>query len=879
MRPEPISKPPAASRKPALRRSVAGVLAAGALLAGTAGVIGAAIVLTAGPAYATPEEDCAAVRARDHQIYLNLIASLPPGSPIPPEYINPCLTAPPTTTTAPPTSTAGLPGAQAPGGGPNVGANAPTNFPTYNGTPIVPVPVPAPGAAQTATPGAPTAPGVESPVGVPAATTISADAPTSPQPAGSTAPTAVPDRGPGPIPTDTDSNTAAVQPVPDAGSPTAVVGQGDGRERYLELVLVGAAAFTAGGNGVRGRRSPFGARTPESILSQAVGTVASPLMQYDKGGQSKITVPDPGGGRRTLFLIHDRSSSHESVIPVDVPPGGHMSVGPDGSVTVVDADGNPVSTVDAPWAYDADGTPIPTHYEIRDGHLVQIVDTVGIENILYPILADPLSGGENAATGRSITATPLYNGQDAISGQPGGIAVVGAPDPGYSPYQPTTDTVKDGTDLTVDQGGGTTNRYTGTGTGTDAGLPYTTEATTDTYQQMAEDQAAAEQSADDAAARAEVDRDEAVRESAAERGRDDWFSEQGAALTSLFRFSQNVRGANGIDGFAEAGSDLLGLGKSVAQSAVEYNRDPTGTTGEVLGNALRLDALEHEGPGYWAQQMRLDAGVAVLTGPFAEAGAASRAASVAGRLEPGIARTAADEVAEGLGRGGVEPGATRATVAPESSAPASNPIPAPSPKPATGIGAYPDTAGIDPEAVRLFPPDATPYGPGGTPETLRAEFIDPTTGWYKYPDHLGFVVDPATSLPVYERLPQFPPGAVFDRFGPPRGEFLGADGDPFPARSLPPESAAAPYYRYIVDQPLPPDLAVLTGEIAQAFAADGGGTQFVVIRIDPATGHPILTNGEKYTESTNIDAFSRLTIEEMIRDVNIIEQIYPPSPP
>ncbi|OZE95926.1 hypothetical protein CH302_16700 [Rhodococcus sp. 15-2388-1-1a] len=520
MRPEPISKPIAASRNPTLRRSVAGVLAAGALLTGAAGVIGAAIVLTAGPASAGPAEDCAAVRARDHQIYLNLIASLPPGSPIPPEYINPCLTAPSTTTTAQPTSTAGLPGAQAPGGGPNVGANAPTNFPTYNGTPIVPGPgpVPVPGVVQTATPGAPAAPGGESPAGVPAATATSGGAPTSPQPAGSTAPTAVPDRGPGPIPTDTDSDTAPAQPVPDAGAPTAGFGQGDGRDRYLELVLVGAAAFTAGGIGVRGRRSPFGARTPESVLSQAVGTVASPLMQYDKGGQSKITVPDPGGGRRTLFLIHDRSSSHESVIPVDVPPGGRMSVDPDGSVTVVDADGNPVSTVAAPWAYDADGTPIPTHFEIRDGHLVQVVDTVGIENILYPILADPPSGGENIATGREMTAIPLYNGQDAISGQPGGIAVVGDPDPGYSPYQPTTDTVKDGTDLTVDQGNGTTNRYTGTGTGTDAGLPYTTEATTDTYQQMAADQAAAEQAADDAAARLESAQAPPVSESGIEPG-------------------------------------------------------------------------------------------------------------------------------------------------------------------------------------------------------------------------------------------------------------------------------------------------------------------------------------------------------------------------
>ncbi|MCY4668216.1 MAG: hypothetical protein OXC29_09530, partial [Rhodococcus sp.] len=96
-----------------LRRTLAGVLAAGALLTGAAGVIGAGIALSAAPANATPEEDCAAVRARDHQIYLNLIASLPPGAPIPPEIINPCLSAPSTTATVAPTTTVGLPGAQA----------------------------------------------------------------------------------------------------------------------------------------------------------------------------------------------------------------------------------------------------------------------------------------------------------------------------------------------------------------------------------------------------------------------------------------------------------------------------------------------------------------------------------------------------------------------------------------------------------------------------------------------------------------------------------------------------------------------------------------------------------------------------------------------
>ncbi|MDJ0105632.1 hypothetical protein QM646_04405 [Rhodococcus erythropolis] len=369
-----------------LKRSFAGLLAAGALLTGTAGVIGAGFALTAGQAHATPEEDCAAVRARDHQIYLNLIASLPPGAPIPPEYINPCLTAPSTTATAAPTTTVGLPGAQAPGGGPNVGANAPTNFPAYNGTPIVPVP----GAALPGQPNTPTPPGIENPAGVPIPTTTGGPAPTTPQPAGSTAPTAVPDRGPGPIPTDSDSNIAPAQTVPDPAADVATTGEGESRDRYLELTLIGAAAFTAAGIGVRGRPGPFSPRTPESVLSQVVGTIASPLVAYAPGGQSSLRVFDPiNGGSRFFFLIHDETSSHESVIPVTVPPGGHMSVNPDGTVTVFDADGNPVSTIDAPWAYDANGTPVPTHYEIRDGQLVQVVDTAGIENVLYPILADP----------------------------------------------------------------------------------------------------------------------------------------------------------------------------------------------------------------------------------------------------------------------------------------------------------------------------------------------------------------------------------------------------------------------------------------------------------------------------------------------------------
>lgn len=403
-----------------LRRTLAGVLAAGALLAGA---IGAGIALSAAPANATPEEDCAAVRARDHQIYLNLIASLPPGAPIPPEIINPCLSAPSTTATAAPTTTVGLPGAQAPGGGPNVGANAPTNFPTYNGTPIVPVPT------IEVPPIASESPASETGVG--AFPNASASAVPSPTPTPGEGTTT--DRGPGPIPTDSDSNTAPAQTVPDPAADVSTAGEDSGRDRYLELVLVGAAAFTAAGMGVRGRPGPFSARVSarpwESVLSQVVGTVAKPFMPYFVGGQDVVVIPDPGGGQRTIFLIHDETSSHEAQMVVDVPPGGHMSINDDGSVGVYDANGDLQGTVAAAWAYDVNGDPVPTYYEIRDGKLYQVV--IPTPGVIYPVTADGPYGGSDPVTGRDITATPLQGGGEVVN-QSGGPVMVNVPT--ESPY-------------------------------------------------------------------------------------------------------------------------------------------------------------------------------------------------------------------------------------------------------------------------------------------------------------------------------------------------------------------------------------------------------------------------------------------------------------
>lgn len=102
----------------------------------------------------------------------------------------------------------------------------------------------------------------------------------------------------------------------------------------------------------------------------------------------------------------------------------------------------------------------------------------------------------------------------------------------------------------------------------------------------------------------------------------------------------------------------------------------------------------------------------------------------------------------------------------------------------------------------------------------------PETGRWKYPPHDGF----AEVNGVPDRTDDaLPPGSMLDRFGPDSGTFLAPAGDPYPARSLPPQSlrtrpggAACDYHVYEVLRTLP----VRRGPAAPWFEQPGGGTQF-----------------------------------------------------
>ncbi|KUI34680.1 hypothetical protein AU195_09150 [Mycobacterium sp. IS-1496] len=127
-----------------------------------------------------------------------------------------------------------------------------------------------------------------------------------------------------------------------------------------------------------------------------------------------------------------------------------------------------------------------------------------------------------------------------------------------------------------------------------------------------------------------------------------------------------------------------------------------------------------------------------------------------------------------------------------------------------------------------LPPDS-PLFDGYDPTPPGPEFTNPDGGLI-YPDDSlpskpyaipGTVIDNA----------ELPAGTELGRFGYPGGTYLAPEGTPFAELSLPPESAAKPYFRYVVDDPtaLPPGWRIEQSQAAPWFHQPGGGTQYRII--------------------------------------------------
>lgn len=152
---------------------------------------------------------------------------------------------------------------------------------------------------------------------------------------------------------------------------------------------------------------------------------------------------------------------------------------------------------------------------------------------------------------------------------------------------------------------------------------------------------------------------------------------------------------------------------------------------------------------------------------------------------------------------------------------------------------------VPPDGHVPLPPDAPPPPPLGSDHPLfdgyhpvepGPEFIK-TDGSLFYPDDTlptkPYAI-PGTIVPDAHLTP----GTVLSRFGHPGGAYIAPEGTPFAQLSLPPESAAKPFYQYVVQDPaaLPPGWHIEGSEAAPWFHQPGGGQQYRIIRPDGKNG-------------------------------------------
>lgn len=93
------------------------------------------------------------------------------------------------------------------------------------------------------------------------------------------------------------------------------------------------------------------------------------------------------GGAQILITIDSAQAPKTFDFPVAVPEGASLTLNSDGSVSLT-LQGEELGQFDTPWAVDANGNNVDTHFTINGPTLTQTVnhDTA---NVAYPVVADP----------------------------------------------------------------------------------------------------------------------------------------------------------------------------------------------------------------------------------------------------------------------------------------------------------------------------------------------------------------------------------------------------------------------------------------------------------------------------------------------------------
>lgn len=118
------------------------------------------------------------------------------------------------------------------------------------------------------------------------------------------------------------------------------------------------------------------------------------IASFDNGNGSKtVPVPQDGAGVAAHTIISSAAAPTVYEYSISAGLGTVLQTIEGGSVLVVDSAGAHLGAVAPPWARDAAGAEVKTHYEVEGTILRQVVDHVSTD-VKYPLVAEAYAGAE-----------------------------------------------------------------------------------------------------------------------------------------------------------------------------------------------------------------------------------------------------------------------------------------------------------------------------------------------------------------------------------------------------------------------------------------------------------------------------------------------------
>lgn len=186
--------------------------------------------------------------------------------------------------------------------------------------------------------------------------------------------------------TDVAEIIAAV--APDAGDVLEAANTGDAftaRADETTVIIPEDASAPVAITSTNPEATDLTVNLPELTGADDVRQAADGTLVYTSDDDASLAVqPLADGSTRFLSILENTNATERYDYTFD---GLTLELLDDGSVIVLDGEA-PAGFIAAPWATDANGASVPTHYEVNGSTLTQVVEHAN-GNFAYPITADP----------------------------------------------------------------------------------------------------------------------------------------------------------------------------------------------------------------------------------------------------------------------------------------------------------------------------------------------------------------------------------------------------------------------------------------------------------------------------------------------------------